>query len=51
MRWEYFVDVCDNIDELRGNMADFGKQGWELVTVVVANGYISAFYKRPLPLA
>lgn len=43
MRWEYKIVYGTE------NLASLGKQGWELVSVVLAEGAEKLYFKRPLP--
>jgi hypothetical protein len=36
-------------DAVAAKLADLGRQGWELVSVVASGYYTNYYFKRPLP--
>jgi len=47
IKWEYLaLDMDENCED---DFANLGKDGWELVSVVVTGKKLAAFFKRPLP--
>jgi len=50
MRWEYKVEEipCEASDDLRKDLNDLGRQGWELIAVAATEGVQFAYFKRPI---
>jgi hypothetical protein len=44
-QWEYRVE--DGMMNRRVDLASIGREGWELVSVVVAEGMRELYFKRP----
>lgn len=57
MKWEYQIvafntaeTVKDALDEYGEDTLDeYGAEGWELVSVVLIDGMMLSFFKRPVP--
>lgn len=51
VKWEYEHQTAVDAVVLGGLLNGFGRQGWELVAVVVdsRSGYYVAYFKRPIP--
>lgn len=48
-KWEYLTGMIPANKEVADERMDLvGAEGWELVSVIVVNGQVIAFFKRPV---
>ncbi len=51
-KWEYMVQqvsglLCSSNSEHKGKLDEYGKEGWELVSVCCEGQFTFAYFKRP----
>jgi hypothetical protein len=51
-KWEYLLEVVElrDLDESAKNLNEFGKAGWEIISMLPRNPqqtYLLIFFKRP----
>jgi hypothetical protein len=47
IKWEYHIE--EGLMNRKVDLANIGRQGWELVSALVAEGLREFYFKRPLP--